>query len=577
MIKTIIDIETDGLEPTRIWFAACKDIDSDFVRVCFNSDELKKTIAKTDVFVGHNLLGFDLHWLKELWDIDIDYRKVEDTLVLSTLFYPERLGGHSLEQWGITLKNEKRKHTDWLKMSADMISYCIQDVKLTDQVYKHLLNSEKDDFSDRSIKLEHTIKYVISQQERKGFYLNEKKSHILLSEIKSKSNEILLQVRQEIKPSVNLVRDVIPKYNKDGALSVTGLKSIVNPIQTVGGPFSLISFEPFNLGSPKQIIKRMERFGWKPIDFTEKGQPQITQRNLESVVSTAPSSIRNLAVWKMLETRAKTIEGWLDALTPDGRVHGKVFTMGAVTGRMTHAKPNLANIVSASKPYGADLRGCWTVENVNTHCLVGMDAKGLELRMLAHYMQDDNFIEEVIDGDPHTYNQNAAGLETRAQAKTFIYALLYGAGAAKIGSIINGSSVQGKNIQEKFLRNVPKLGKLITAVQGKAGRGYIRGIDGRRIWIRQVRASLNTLLQGSGAIVCKQWSILLHDEIQRRNLDAHLVNTIHDEQQYEVRKEHAEELMKIADTTMLDTGKFFDMRLPLNADATMGTTWAETH
>jgi len=248
-----------------------------------------------------------------------------------------------------------------------------------------------------------------------------------------------------------------------------------------------------------------------------------------------------------------------------------------VTGRMTHAKPNLANIVSASKPYGADLRGCWTVENVNTHCLVGMDAKGLELRMLAHYMQDDNFIEEVIDGDPHTYNQNAAGLETRAQAKTFIYALLYGAGAAKIGSIINGSSVQGKNIQEKFLRNVPKLGKLITAVQGKAGRGYIRGIDGRRIWIRQVRASLNTLLQGSGAIVCKQWSILLHDEIQRRNLDAHLVNTIHDEQQYEVRKEHAEELMKIADTTMLDTGKFFDMRLPLNADATMGTTWAETH
>jgi len=577
MIKTIIDIETDGLNPTRIWLAACKDINSDFVKVCFNREELLKTIANTDIFIGHNILGFDLPCLKKLWDIDIDYRKVEDTLVLSTLFYPERKGGHSLGQWGIRLKNEKGKHTDWSKISSDMISYCIQDVKLTGQVYKHLLDTEKDSFSDGSIELEHMIKHIIAQQERKGFYLNEKKTHILLSEIKSKSDEILLEVRQEVKPSVRLLREVTPRYKKDGCLAATGLQSIDRPHETVGGPFSMISFEPFNLGSPKQIIARMERFGWKPVEFTEKGQAKITQKNLETVSSTAPSSIRNLAKWKMLETRVKTMEGWLDALSADGRVHGKVFPMGAVTGRMTHAEPNLANIVSSNKPYGAELRSCWTVENVDTHCLVGMDAKGLELRMLAHYMKDDSFISEVIDGDPHTYNQNAAGLETRAQAKTFIYALLYGAGPAKIGSIINGSSRQGKEIQEKFLHNVPKLGSLIEAVRKKANRGYIRGIDGRKLWIRQARAALNTLLQGGGAIVCKQWSIFLFHEIQRRNLDAHLVNTIHDEQQYEVRKEHSEELMEIADTTMLETGEFFDMRLPLNADATMGTTWAETH
>ena len=577
MNRMIIDIETDGLDPTKIWLAACKDIDSDFVKVCFNREELLKTIANTDVFIGHNILGFDLPCLKKLWDIDIDYRKVKDTLVLSTLFYPERKGGHSLEQWGIRLNNEKGKHTDWSKISSDMISYCMQDVRLTGQVYKHLLDTEKDSFSDGSIELEHMIKHVITQQERKGFYLDEKKTHILLSEIKSKSDEILLQVRQEVKPSVRLVREVIPRYKKDGCLAATGLQSIDRPHETVGGPFSMISFEPFNLGSPKQIIARMERFGWKPVEFTEKGQAKITQKNLETVSSTAPSSIRNLAKWKMLETRVKTMEGWLDALSSDGRVHGKVFPMGAVTGRMTHAEPNLANIVSSNKPYGTELRSCWTVENVDTHCLVGMDVKGLELRMLAHYMQDDNFTSEVIDGDPHTYNQNAAGLETRAQAKTFIYALLYGAGAAKIGSIINGSSRQGKETQEKFLRNVPKLGKLIGAVQKKASRGYIRGIDGRKLWIRQARAALNTLLQGGGAIVCKQWSIILHDEIQKRNLDAHLVNTIHDEQQYEVSKEHSEELMEIADTTMLKTGEFFNMRLPLNADATMGTTWAETH
>ena len=577
MNKTIVDIETDGLDPTKIWCVACKHIDSDFVKVCFNREELLKTIANTETFIGHNILGFDLPILKKLWDIDIDYRKVTDTLVLSTLFNPERKGGHSLGQWGIRLNNEKGKHTDWSKISSDMISYCMQDVILTGQVYEYLLATEKEDFSDKSVELEHMIKHIITQQVKKGFYLNEKKTHTLLSEIKSKSNEILLQVRQEVKPSVRLLREVTPRYKKDGCLAATGLQSIDRPHETVGGPFSMISFEPFNLGSPKQIIARMERFGWKPTEFTEKGQAKITQKNLETVSSTAPTSIRNLAKWKMLETRVKTMEGWLDALSADGRVHGKVFPMGAVTGRMTHAEPNLANIVSSDKPYGTELRSCWTVENVDTHCLVGMDVKGLELRMLAHYMKDDSFISEVIDGDPHTYNQNAAGLETRSQAKTFIYALLYGAGPAKIGSIINGSSRQGKETQEKFLRNVPKLGKLINAVQKKANRGYIRGIDGRKLWIRQARTALNTLLQGGGAIVCKQWSIILHDEIQRRNLDAYLVNTIHDEQQYEVRKEHAEELMEIADTTMLETGEFFDMRLPLNADATMGTTWAETH
>ena len=251
--------------------------------------------------------------------------------------------------------------------------------------------------------------------------------------------------------------------------------------------------------------------------------------------------------------------------------------MGAVTGRMTHAEPNLANIVANYKPYGKEFRSCWTVANTDTHCLVGMDAKGLELRMLAHYMKDEEFCNEVVNGDPHTFNQQAAGLPTREAAKTFIYAFLYGAGPAKIGSIINGSSTQGKKLQEKFLHNVPKLGRLIGAVQGKARRGYIRGLDGRRLWIRQARAALNTLLQGGGSIVCKQWSIFLFDEIEKRHLDAKLVNTIHDEQQYEVRREDADELIEIADSTMLKTGEFFDMRLPLNADATAGLTWAETH
>ena len=206
-----------------------------------------------------------------------------------------------------------------------------------------------------------------------------------------------------------------------------------------------------------------------------------------------------------------------------------------------------------------------------------MDAKGLELRMLAHYMKDEKFTDEVVNGDPHAFNQKAAGLETRAQAKTFIYAFLYSAGAAKLGTIVGGSAKEGEQLKQKFLNNVPQLNKLINAVKRKAGRGFIRGIDGRRLYVRQVRAALNTLLQGSGAIVCKQWSILLDKEIKRLKLDAHLVNTIHDEQQYEVAKEHVQDVVALADKTIQDVGKFFDLRVILNADAKIGNNWSETH
>ena len=238
----------------------------------------------------------------------------------------------------------------------------------------------------------------------------------------------------------------------------------------------------------------------------------------------------------MLKTRAKTIESWLDVVDENNRVHGKVITMGAVTGRMVHADPNMANIVANYKPYGSESRSCWTVPD-DKHVLVGMDAKGLELRMLAHYMKDDAYSHEVLEGDPHTYNQKLAGLPTRTSAKTFIYAFIYGAGDRKIGSVVNGSAEQGKKLREKFLTSIPKLDSLVKNVQKFATRGYIRGIDGRRIMIRHPHAALNTLLQGGGAVCCKQWSIFIDEEIRKRKLRAYLVNTIHDEQQYEVHKD----------------------------------------
>ena len=157
-----------------------------------------------------------------------------------------------------------------------------------------------------------------------------------------------------------------------------------------------------------------------------------------------------IAEYLMLQKRIAQVQSWLDAVEDDGRVHGYVNSNGAVTGRMTHSSPNMAQVPSVNAEYGADCRACWT--SPKGYKIVGMDASGLELRMLAHYMKDEAYTNEILTGDIHTANQLASGVDTRSQAKTFIYAFLYGAGDAKIGSIVGGTARDGKRLKEKFLQ-----------------------------------------------------------------------------------------------------------------------------
>ena len=575
----ILDIETDSLHPSEIHTCVTKDLDTGIILSFMKEkkDNLKQYLKRFDVIVGHNALSFDVPVLNRLWNMEIKEDKVFDTLVVSYLVKANIKGGHSLKDWGKRFDCPKIEFEDFKTFSPEMLKYCIQDVNITGELYKHLIKLiDRKKFSDRSVLLEHRIRRIINKQQDKGFLLDIRKAHFLLSEVKQKADAIERDILKEIPYSIKQERKVTVKTKKDGDISSVGLKQINNWKEVVGGDFNLVSFEPFNLASPKQIIEHMEEYGWKPIDYTPKGSPRITETNLASVSTAAPKAIQRLAEWKMLQTRYKTVEAWLDEVDDNDRVHGKVITMGAVTSRMTHANPNMANIVSNSKPFGVECRECWTIPGEDK-VLVGMDAKGLELRMLAHYMNDKDFTDAVINGDPHTLNQKAVGLPTRSSAKTFIYAFLYGAGAAKIGSIINGSSSEGEALKEKFLKNVPKLNALIKAVNRSAGKGHIKGLDGRRLYVRHRHAALNTLLQGAGAIVCKQWAVFIDEEITNRRLDASLVNTIHDEQQYECSNKDAEELCFIADYTIQKVGEYYNMTLPLNADAKIGRTWAETH
>jgi DNA polymerase I-like protein with 3'-5' exonuclease and polymerase domains len=313
--------------------------------------------------------------------------------------------------------------------------------------------------------------------------------------------------------------------------------------------------------------------GWKPKKKTDKGHVIVDEKVLSQIHNIPEAKLINRFL--MLQKRIAQVSSWIEAIREDGRVHGKVITNGTITGRMSHQSPNMAQIPAVYSPYGKECRALWIVNK--GYKLVGVDASGLELRMLAHYMNDKDYIHEVVNGDIHTANQIAAGLESRDKAKTFIYAFIYGAGSAKIGSIIGGSTADGERAKEKFLRATPSLRSLREKVERVATRRYVTGIDKRRIIIRHPHAALNSLLQGAGAIVMKKALTLLEEYVKVKQIKAFPVVNVHDEFQYEVKEEQAEQFGRVAVQSIIDAGKLLNIRCPLNGEYKVGNNWSETH
>jgi len=282
-----------------------------------------------------------------------------------------------------------------------------------------------------------------------------------------------------------------------------------------------------------------------------------------------------IADYLLLQKRIAQIDSWIEAVEDDDRVHGFVIPNGTITGRMSHRSPNMAQVPSIKSPFGVDCRSCWIVPE--GHKLVGIDASSLELRMLAHYMQDKEFTREIIHGDVHKRNQETAGLQSRDQAKTFIYALLYGAGDAKIGQVVGGSKKDGARLKQRFFANQPSFKRLRERVSKASAKGYLKGLDGRKIHIRHIHASLNSLLQGAGAIVMKKALIMLNEKATERSLDFKFVANIHDEWQVEVINKDVEEFGSLAVEAIKEAGEHFNLGCPLDAEYKTGENWSETH
>jgi len=552
-MRLLLDIETT-LDHSKIWCVVTKDLDTQEVRIWKEAKDLSEYIKAASLIVAHNGIAFDFYLLNKLWKCQITLKRVRDTLVLSRLLNPSLEGGHSLANLGKLLGIEKSEFTDFdlqTQSLDEMVQYCKQDVEVLHRIYNYLeAELKRQEFSTQSQELEHEVQAIIAVQERNGFKFDEPAAMRLLAELKAKLDAITVEMQGIFPPRITTGRTH----------------------KTTGKPLKDI-IEPFNPGSRQQIAERLIEKGWKPEKFTEKGSVIVDETTLEGLDFPEAKAI---AEYLMLQKRIAQIESWIEHIQADGRVHGKVITNGAVTGRMTHHSPNMAQVPNTGAIYGAECRNLWTVEK---GCrLVGIDASGLELRMLAHYMNDNEYTNEVVSGDIHTANQTAAGLETRNQAKTFIYAFLYGAGAAKIGKIVGGSAKEGQKLITNFLRNTPKLERLREKVaKAYAARGVLLAVDGRKLLVRSEHSALNTLLQGAGAIVMKKALILLNKDLTKRKIPFKFVANVHDEIQCETPEQYAELVGQLGVQAIADAGKHFNMNCPLTGEYKVGNSWRETH
>lgn len=587
----IFDIETNGFlrDMSKIHCIVTKDTETGRVSQYrsgfpYELEEGLGDIESGNIIVGHNIINYDIPALQKIYhSFNPSKDKVVDTLVLSRLIFsnlrdtdganiesgllPSKLwGSHSLKAWGYRLgilKGDLGESEDRFDvLTQEMLDYCTQDVEVTEALYKMLMSKK---YSQQAIDIEHKVAWICAQMERNGWPFDKDKAVLLYSELVQKRAEILHNMQQTFEPLVEeRISEKTGKRLKD-------------------------KITEFNPASRDQIAKRLTtKYGWKPQVFTPSGKPQVD----EDILKALPyPEAQVLAEYFLLNKRIGQIaegdQAWLK-LERNGKIHGSINTNGAVTGRATHNSPNLAQVPSVQSVYGKECRELFTVRS--GFSLVGVDLSGLELRCLAHFMArwDDGAYGRVVtegkqeDGtDIHTVNQKAAGLETRAQAKTLVYATLYGAGHAKIGSIVGGNAKDGKAILDRWMKSMPALKKLRDAVQKASERGYLVGLDGRKLGVRSSHSALNTLLQSAGALIAKQWLIEVHLECDRRgyknDVDYCMLGFIHDESQWEVRVDLAEDFGKMVVECAAKAGEYFKFKLPIGAEYHVGRNWYETH
>lgn len=614
------DIETDGLldSLTTIHCMCIKESETGNM-YRFRPDEVEKGVrwlmSYQGQICGHNVIAFDIPAVQKVYPwFYVRKEKVVDTLVYARLVFSEvnyidnrmirkgvlpssLYGSHSLKAYGYRLGILKGVYGEgegdvWAIFNEEMLEYNAQDVEVTEALYNKCITKKT---TKEALELEHKAQWLVCKMESNGFPFDKDRAITLLSIIQVRQAEVLQQLEGIIPPIPDKV--FVPKRDNKKLGYVKGV-----PIQR---------YKPFNANSRQQIKWVLEehykyRFSDSCRD-EETGKVQLNEETFhyiekdestsEEVRKLASLFCTNLMLTKRLGQLLDGRNGWLKLYDErDGCIHGHVNPNGAITGRATHSKPNIAQVPHVGTEYGKECRELFTVPK--GWYQVGVDACGLELRCLSHYLfpyDGGEYARECVEGDIHTKNQMAAGLPERNMAKTFIYGYLYGAGDAKIGQIVGGTAEHGAELRKKFLKETPALKKLQSHVKGLLSTynvgmrqrewktRYLIGLDGRLLYTRSLHSALNLLLQSAGAIICKYWIVRTEERLKEKRglshgVDFRLQAWIHDEGQWACRtKEIAEAVIEESQLAMRDTQEYYHIKCQLDTEGKIGHNWAECH
>ena len=598
----IFDIETNGFynEVTKVFCIVIYDVNTEQI-TSYGPNNIAgaiKHLDSGDVLIGHNVIFYDVPVLEKLLPGKIDFSKKEllDTLVCVRLLWPkEKLrdvdmidyphvppklcGSSSLDAFGYRFKNFKLQFKNFEAYSPEMLTYCEQDVRVTLQLYKLLCDQAG--LKDPAVRLEHDLARCIEKQIRSGFPFDVDAACDLVDLLESRRTELLAELKLAFPPK-DEGEWFVPKVNNTKRGYVAGQKVWKERI---------IEFNP---ASRQQIVERLrDKYGWEPKEKTEKGNPKVDDDVIEAL--DFPEA-KPLAEYMLLNKRLGQIKegknAWLKLVTEDCVIHGDVITNGCITGRASHNSPNTAQVPSVGSPYGSECRSLFHAPT--GYRLVGVDAKALELRCLAGYLAlyDGGEYGHIIcddNQDIHEYNQKKFGVATRDIAKRLLYAVLYGAGLYKAGTIVDPNESRsdvlkdlGRQAITSFMTGIPALSELKSKLAlNLADRGYLLGLDRRPLYCRSEFKTLNVLLQAAGAVLMKATVVNLHRNMEEFGLtygvDWQQHAFIHDEIQLSCREDLVDDVVKMALLSFPMSGENYNFRVPIEGDAKVGITWRDCH
>lgn len=595
--RWVCDLETDGLCATRVWCFSALNIANPDERIFFGPDEVNnipKFVDDASMVIFHNGIGFDIPVIERLFSVKVPRKKVRDTLVMSRLADSTRSGHkkpHSIEAWAIRFGLHKQEHEDWSVYTPEMGERCKSDVWIGYLALKQILRELKG-FSLESIQCEHDLAFILQQMKEDGFWLDQRKALDLFVETKTIADKIEREVKHVFGLKPYAIKEVNPKQTKSGGWSKTQIKCLGPALsESVVGPFTLIDFEEFNLDSPKQRVERLLSYGWEPKSFTETGAPrfnadELTPEDFELL----PKEAQLLGRYLMCRSRQRTVAQWIDLCDSNSYVHGDIIHLQAWSHRAAHRNPNMANVPAVvtdddtHKPilgleggFGFECRDCWGADPTHyDEVLVGADLTAIQLRAFAHYAGDKDYINLVVDPsvDMHNVHSEYLGGVKRSVAKRWLYAFLLGAGDAKLGSLLGGTTKDGQEASALFMEKVPGVATLKSNVIPRwVKQGWMLGLDGRHVPVLSRHLALVAALQSFEKCVIAHTIVTLG----QKRTDFKYRAWPHDECQMTCNKGVAQSLGEQFKEIVKEVGVKFGSLTPLTADYRIGKTWAETH